>query len=169
MTSYFIDTEFADTGTIIELISIGIVSSDRRTYYAQDATYDLSSASQWLRENVIPHLDKQAWKSREQIQRDLINFMDVEKYGKPEFVGWCAGYDWVVLCQLFGTMMDLPTGWSHYIKDIQYLLDELSISDDELPMPEEGNVHNALDDAKHIQLLWNYVQQRKALAEEKKN
>lgn len=94
------------------------------------------------------------WRTREQIRDDLRVFCDPEKYGKPEFIGWCAGYDWVALCQLFGTMMDLPDGWSHYIKDIQYLLDERSLSDDQLPPLTEA-AHNALADARYIQQLWS--------------
>jgi len=96
------------------------------------------------------------WRTREQIKHELLSFMDIEKYGKPELVGWCSGYDWVAFCQLFGTMMDLPQGWPHYIKDLQQVLDDRGISDDELPAQEDG-VHNALEDARHLKKLWGYI------------
>jgi hypothetical protein len=155
MTRYFLDTEFIDTGSTIDLISIGIVSSDGREYYAQDCTCDLSKASDWVQENVIVHLAP-TWKSREQIQRDLLAFMDVEQYGKPALYGWCCAYDFVALCQLFGTMMDLPQDWPHYMRDIQFVLDDRGISDDALPQPE-GQVHNALVDARQIRDIWQML------------
>lgn len=96
------------------------------------------------------------WRRRSEIAQDLVAFCDPEKYGEPEFIGWCAGFDFVVLCQLFGTMMDLPAGWSHYICDLQQILDDRGISDNDLPEQEEG-LHNALADAKHLKKLWGYI------------
>ncbi len=153
---YFIDTEFIEDGITIELISIGIVAEDGREYYAQDKGCDLSRASQWVKDNVIAHLDDQSWKVRSQIRRDILSFMDVEQYGKPELWGWCSGYDWVALCQVFGTMMDIPRGWPHYVHEIQQVLDERGIPDDVLPQPE-GQVHNALTDARQIQQIWEFL------------
>lgn len=58
MTTYAYDTEFLEDGRNIHLISIGIVASDGREYYAVDA--DLPAGrivqNQWLLENVWPHL-----------------------------------------------------------------------------------------------------------------
>ncbi len=65
-------------------------------------------------------------------------------------------YDYVAFCQLFGTMMDLPAGYPHYIRDLQYVLDVLGIADEALPPQEEGT-HNALEDARHIGKLWGYL------------
>ena len=97
------------------------------------------------------------WRTREQIRDEVKAFCDPEKYGRPEFMGWCCSYDHVVLCQLFGTMMDIPAGWPHYIRDLQHILDDRSIVDEELPQQENG-VHNALADARHIKRLWEYVE-----------
>jgi len=89
---------------------------------------------------------------------EVANFLQPDGEHTPfDLWGWCAGYDFVALCQIFGTMMDLPPGYPHYIKDLQYLLDERGISDDELPQ-QDGQAHNALDDAKHIKLLYDFVQ-----------
>lgn len=93
------------------------------------------------------------WRTRSQITSEILAFMDIEKYGKPEIYGWCSGYDWVAFCQLFGTMMDLPSGYPHYMRDIQQVLDAEGITDDMLPQ-QQGQAHNALEDAKYIQLLW---------------
>lgn len=59
-------------------------------------------------------------------------------------------------CQIFGTMMDIPLGWPHYIRDLQYLLDEQGIDDSDLPA-QEGAAHNALEDAKYIKQLWEFL------------
>lgn len=158
---YFVDTEFIDDGFTIDLISIGIVAEDGREYYAQSNQADFGKASQWVKDNVIAHLLIRdiggLWKNRVTIKQDILSFMDVEAYGKPELWGWCASYDFVALCQLYGTMMDLPDGWPHYIRDIQYLLDERGMSDDKLPQQEEG-LHNALADARHLKKLREFLQ-----------
>lgn len=46
-------------------------------------------------------------------------------YSKPdtEFYGYYADYDWVVFAQLFGKMIDLPTGFPIYCKDLKQELD----------------------------------------------
>lgn len=56
MTRYFLDTEFIEDGRTIDLISVGIVSSDGREYYAQSTEFDHRNASDWVRENVLAHL-----------------------------------------------------------------------------------------------------------------
>ena len=56
MTRYFFDTEFIEDGRTIDLISIGIVSSDGREYYAQSCEFDVNAANQWVWDNVYPHL-----------------------------------------------------------------------------------------------------------------
>jgi len=96
------------------------------------------------------------WRRRDQIKYELLHFMNVDTYGKPELWGWCCGYDWVAFCQLFGTMMDLPPGYPHYMHDIQHVLDERGITDDQLPQAE-GQAHNALTDARQIQKIWEFV------------
>jgi hypothetical protein len=195
MTKYFIDEEFIDDGKTIDLISIGIVCEDGRELYLQSCEFERKNASQWVRENVLAHLqmcpwanvthaieglyradrayhdnvqhgqcvDQQRgrihncpWRTRLQIANELRTFMDVEKYGAPEFYGWITGYDYVALCQLFGIMLYLPEGWPHYIRDLQYELDLQHVSDDQLPQ-QEGQAHNALEDARHIKRLWDIV------------
>jgi len=125
--------------------------------YLESADFDKGKASQWVRENVFPHLKggECRWPLRS-IKVTLLDFFDVEEYGKPELHGWCSGYDFVAFCQIFGTMMDLPEGYPHYIRDLQQILDERGISDDELPKQEEG-LHNALFDAQHLKKLWGYI------------
>lgn len=194
MDRYFLDTEFIDTGSTIDLISIGIVCSDGRELYLQSVEFDPYRATRWVHENVLAHLplcphvhvrgshtatvdivahqdrgqctfenpDKGIagahtdcfWRTRIQIMREVRHFFNPSD--GFELWGWCAGYDFVAFCQIFGTMMDLPAGYPHHIKDIQYILDERGIKDEELPRQEEG-LHNALEDARHIKKLWGYI------------
>lgn len=196
MARFFMDCEFIDTGSSIDLISIGIVCEDGRELYLQSVEFDPDKASPWVEEHVLhsllvcPRLSGNVrglyaheggqctftnpargvtglhgvkmsghligdhadcpWRTREQIRNEIRHFFNSEKI---ELWGWCGSYDHVALCQLFGTMMDVPSQFPHYIKDLQYVLDEHGISDDELPQ-QEGTVHNALEDARHIKKIW---------------
>jgi hypothetical protein len=81
---------------------------------------------------------------------------------KPEFWAYYADYDWVVFCQLFGSMIDLPQGFPMYCRDIKQKADEVEEylqrehdANFRLRLPKQMGEHNALADAQ-----WN----RKALA-----
>lgn len=156
---YWFDTEFIEDGKTIDLMSIGIVAEDGRSLYLESSECNLGRASPWVRENVIPHLvGGEARVSRVQMQTAIRNFID-DGAGKPEFWAYYADYDWVALCQLFGTMMDLPSGWPMYCRDVKQLCDELGNP----KLPEQGKgEHHALADAKWTREAWQFLQQRKA-------
>lgn len=141
---FWFDTEFIEDGKTIDLISIGIVAEDGSTYYAEATECDRSRASQWVKDNVLVHCSSGAlFVPRRQIAADIIEFVGEA----PEFWAYYADYDWVVLCQLFGTMMDLPKGWPMYCRDIKQLCD--SLGNPKLP-EQTGKAHDALADA-----MWN--------------
>ena len=144
---YFFDTEFIEDGKTIDLISIGIVSEDGRSYYAESFECDLDKANDWVKENVLPHLPGPQ-KSRATIASEIIAFVRID----PEFWGYYADYDWVVLCQLYGRMIDLPNGWPMYCRDLKQLLDD----NGNPKMPKPIQEHNALSDAQ-----WNWWVYRK--------
>lgn len=151
---YFFDTEFIEDGVTIDLISIGIVCEDGRELYAQRSECDLYKASQWVKDNVIIHLDDQSWLTQKSIKRDILAFMDIEKYGKPELWGYYSAYDHVALCQLFGAMIDLPKGWPMYTRDIKQWCDTLGNP----KLPEQGKgEHNALADARWNKAAWEFL------------
>lgn len=154
---YWFDTEFIEDGKTIDLISIGIVAEDGRNYYAISSEYDPGKASQWVVDNVLSRLEPQSdvvRKSKEIIKDDILSFCSPEKYGKPQFWAYYADYDWVVLCQLFGTMMDLPKKWPMYCLDIK----QLSFMIGDLKLPEQGKgEHNALSDAKWNRRAWYFL------------
>jgi len=138
----FFDTEFIEDGRTIDLLSIGLVREDGAHFYVESSEADTSKANPWVQTNVLPHLIgfKESRKAiAEQVQRFAGN--------SPEFWAYYADYDWVVLCQLYGTMMNLPSGWPMYCRDIKQLCD--SIGNPQLP-PTPEKQHNALEDA-----FWN--------------
>lgn len=67
------------------------------------------------------------------------------------FWGYYADYDWVVFCQLFGRMIDLPRGFPMYCRDIKQLCDDLG--NPPLPKQEKGE-HNALEDARWNKMVY---------------
>jgi len=147
---FWFDTEFIENGKTIDLISIGVVAEDGREYYAENVECDHDKASDWVRENVYPHLTGEVMQ-RSEIAEDLIAFMG----DGPEIWAYYADYDWVVLCQLFGTMMDLPKGWPKYCRDIKQLCD--SLGNPALPVQQDG-LHSALADARWDKQAWEFLQ-----------
>lgn len=68
--------------------------------------------------------------------------------GQVEFWADYASYDWIVLCQLFGTMLDLPKSFPMFVRDIQQFKQHVGYTG---KLPEvEGQAHNALDDAENV-------------------
>jgi len=160
---YFLDTEFLETGSTIELISIGIVAEDGREFYAENSEFNWYNATDWLNENVKPHLWGSAispdmrtmWSSfdiaggflmRSSFEKLIWEFCKPSVYGKPEFWGYYADYDWVVFCWLFGRMIDLPVSFPKYCRDLKQWADDLGLK---IP-PPPGIEHHALIDAR-----WN--------------
>ncbi len=147
---FWFDTEFYEDGRTIELISIGVVSEDGRTYYAEvSGARFLAAKTIWLGKNVLPRLTG-VEKFREYIAIDLIEFMGE----KPEIWAYYADYDWVALCQLHGRMIDLPKGWPMYCRDVKQLCDERG--NPELPK-QTSSEHHALADAKWTREAWLFL------------
>lgn len=116
-----------------------------------------------LLERMIYTVSHGSNKNRETIKEEVVRFvlncenenlsyedllaMSTNENPDHIFYAYYADYDWVVFCQLFGTMMDLPKGFPMYCRDIKQLCDELGNP----KLPEQGKgEHNALEDAR-----WN--------------
>lgn len=143
---HWFDTEFIEDGKTIDLISIGIVSEDGREFYAESGECDLSRAEPWVVANVLPHLTGEK-SSRLKIARQIREFVGE----KPEFWAYYADYDWVVLCQLYGRMIDLPEGWPKFCRDLKQFA-----GNRHLPMQTETE-HHALADARWNKRAWEYL------------
>lgn len=136
----FFDTEFIEDGKTIDLVSIGMVKEDGSTYYAVSNEYDEIKASTWVKENVLINVNRNNGVSRKTIANDIIGFVGE----KPKFWAYYADYDWVVLCQLYGTMMDLPKGWPMFCRDLKQYWEQINPT--MLKMEQVGE-HHALNDA----------------------
>lgn len=146
-TRYYLDTEFIEAPGVLDLISIGIVCEDGREYYAVSCEFDRSRASQWVVDNVLPHLPPHgAWKSRATIAQEILAFVGATV---PEFWAYYADYDWVAFCWLFGCMVDLPRRWPMFCMDLRQSMIERKIVKDALPV-QEGTEHHALADARWV-------------------
>lgn len=101
-------------------------------------------------------------KSRKEIRNDVIAFVrqyqdrlntkeDVKLYG------YYSAYDHVVLCWLFGRMIDLPEGFPMYTTDLKQMFDEINAKIPEGNLknypdyPKNQTEHDALSDA-----FWNF-------------
>ena len=147
---FWFDTEFIEDGKTIDLMSIGIVAEDGRELYCE-FDVDHRRASPWVRDNVIPHLRGTTTTKRADAAETIKLFCGE----KPELWAYYGAYDWVALCQLFGTMMDLPNGWPMYCRDVKQLCDDLGNP----KLPEQGKgEHHALADARWTRQAWDFLQ-----------
>ena len=148
------DTEFIEDGKTIDLISIGMVREDGAELYYECRECDSRRASDWVKENVLVHLEGgPAIMSRDFIARKIQEFAGE----KPEFWAYYADYDWVALCQLYGTMMDLPKGWPMYCRDVKQVCD--MVGNPRLPN-QDSREHHALADAIWTKQAWEWLRDR---------
>lgn len=158
----FLDTEFIEDGKTIELLSLGLIREDGKTYYAEviDSIPLWGRADPWVQENVIAHLKSNntadfvpELKTKDQIKADLLTFVGEE----PEFWGYFSDYDWVAICQLFGKMIDLPTGWPMYCLDLKQLAVSKGINSSKDLPPQAGTEHHALADAEWNKTVYEFL------------
>lgn len=171
MTAVYFDTEFLEDGSTIELISIGMVRDDGAEYYAVSKAATKRplrtriSKHPWLMQNVVPSLPKAHgdW-NLHMPDRWLFNYCDpvvkprhviareVEAFilgvPEPELWAWYGAYDHVVLCQLWGRMIDLPKGVPMFTHDLKQECERLGNPD--LPSLPGVKEHNALSDAREV-------------------
>lgn len=151
---YFLDFEFLEDGRTIDPISFGMVSSDGRELYiqfVQDAGF-VARVTPWLQEHVLPYLTSEPWLTRSEARHAILEFVGDDK--DIRFWGYYADYDWVVLCQLFGRMIDLPKGWPMYCRDIKQWADAFGNP----KLPEQGkDEHHALADARWNKRAWEFL------------
>lgn len=179
-TEYFYDSEFLEDGKTIAPISIGIVASDGREYYAVNKNMPLRRIRKhpWLMANVVPHLPQPKGDRILQLpDRALFDYAhpavkpigliadEVRRFlladGPPVLWGNYPSYDHVLLAQLWGPMSELPPGIPMFTRDVQQLLD-WAPPGFELPRQADG-AHHALADARHTRTCVQAT--RRAIAE----
>ncbi|MFD9891096.1 polyadenylate-specific 3'-exoribonuclease AS [Amycolatopsis sp. NPDC059027] len=155
---FFYDTEFIEDGVTIDLVSIGVVDERGREFYAVSTDFDPAKAGPWVRENVLPKLPSPgdpAWRSRERIRTDLLEFL-----GKPpggiELWAWFAAYDHVALAQLWGPMPALPRQLPRFTRDLRQRWEDAGKP--KLPAAP-ADAHDALADARHNYVRWQVIEE----------
>lgn len=137
---YYLDTEFIDDGAneSLQMISIALVCDDGRELYLVNSEFDRSRCDAWLEENVIKQLPACAcpgagtlshlghnyagcrWRTRAQIRDEIVDFVRDPGDGvKPEVWAYFASYDWVLFCQLFGKMINMPKHFPWLVNDLK--------------------------------------------------
>lgn len=163
-TNIYFDFELIDDGREIIPISLGMctkMSNELRTWepgqnpfelYLEYA-FDPARANDWVRENVLPHLNvdprearRGRWDAACRIAEWVKQVCDATK---PRFIGYYPSYDWVCLCQHWGTMDQVPKGWPIRPECLMQMADELGVPNDWFPK-QSGAEHHALADAR-----WN--------------
>lgn len=176
---YFYDTEFLEDGSTIELISLGMVAEDGREFYGinQHAPWKRIAKHEWLCANVVPSLPKLHGDARLHYGRrgplGIINWRDpafmqpgVIAHGVLDLIGddpdpqlWAyyGAYDHVVLCQLWGRMIDLPEGMPMWTHDLMQECERHG--NPAMPEQPEG-AHNALADARWVKHRFEWLQEQ---------
>jgi hypothetical protein len=168
----YYDTEFLENGETIRLISIGMIREDGKTLYRVTDNHELvkdAGMHLWLHQNVVRqlpyyytgngnfsaderHEDYSSIASRKTIAEDVKRF--VLDTPDPELWAYYAAYDHVAICQLFGRMLDLPSGFPMYTRDLKQEI--MRLGNPRVPEQESGN-HNALEDARWNKMTYEYL------------
>src|SRR5258708_2434458 len=90
---YWYDTEFIDDGETIDLISIAIIAEDGREYYAQSVEFDHRKASEWVKDNVLVHLQSCPWANVTHVDslNGYVNELNYHGWGKGQCVDQIRG------------------------------------------------------------------------------
>ncbi|OXM83980.1 3'-5' exoribonuclease domain-containing protein [Paenibacillus rigui] len=175
----FFDTEFTGLHQNTTLISIGLVSEDGKSFYAEFTDYDKSQIDEWLQTNVINNLivhpDREHYykvTDKESIykdNRDIIkNRLEewLSQFDEVEMWSDCLSYDWVLFCQIFGHAFRIPKNVYYIPFDICTLMKLKGIDPDitreelaEHALGRTGPKHNALWDAKVIKSCYEKLMQ----------
>lgn len=163
MNLYF-DTEFTGLHKDTTLVSIGIISEDGRTFYAELTDYDKSQVDDWLQEHVINNLSKSIGELSRMADKTVHGTIKevsealslwVSQFDDIKIWSDCLAYDWVLFNHLFGHAFNLPSNIYYIPFDICTLFEVKGI-DPDISREEfinysvEGIKHNSLYDAKVI-------------------
>lgn len=152
---FFLDTEFEENGTTIMPISLALVGENGREFYTE-FEFDLDRAHQndFVAKNVLPHLKGLPQRTKREARVEILEFLGIPRHPaeskhRIEFWAYYADYDWVLFCQLFGRMVDLPSDFPRFCMDLQQWWTQLGRPEGVKP-EKPADEHHALADAR-----WN--------------
>lgn len=159
----FCDWEFVERGSQLPIqpVSVGMVRDDGVEFYGINAE-SLSNVAKhpWLATNVAPYLPMMspnvgiiAWDEKhpeyqyvyslDQLITHIREF--IQETPNAELWADYGAYGHVVLCQLFGSMNELPAGIPMFTHELQQLWEDHGRP--ELP-PQPWRAHHAMEDAR---------------------
>ena len=182
MENLYFDTEFTGLNKQAELISIGIIDDDNRTFYAEINDFDMSliANNKWILDNVIANLNFNdefeifeetsnsisMKNTKAEVANQLIKWIGERDV---QFVCDCNSYDHVLLVDLITngkSALDMPNNISPYCHDLNqdisrfYKVDNkeaFNMNREELAETEADAKHNALKDAIDIKNIYNMI------------
>ncbi len=157
IVKYFFDTEFVEYQDRLIPVSIGVISESGNTYYAEFDTDWERWASPWVLENVKPHLEGNP-KSVQQVREELIRYagsLDCQ------FWAYFASSDWVVMCQVMGSLKNLPGNWQPFVMDLAWL--DPSLKKIRAVPFHNLKAHHALWDARELRHRYQTLTKKSSL------
>lgn len=168
----FFDTEFTGLHKNTSLISIGLISENGKTFYAELYDYDKTQVNTWIQENVLVNTSYLKDSNNMDIASksyDCVYMPTTMEYLKEDLSAWlsqfdtvelwsdCLAYDWVLFCDIFGDAFSIPSNIYYIPFDICTLFKMKGIDPDinrEQFAGIQGNKHNALHDANVIKTCY---------------
>lgn len=162
----FLDTEFMEDGKTIDLLSLAMVDEHGQEFYAVKTDAWTPKANDWVKENVLPRIDDTSFLSPDTsvihgdgtiLKRAILEWLGLDpatnQTSKLQFWGYYADYDWVAICQLFGSMMSLPKEFPKYCMDLK----QFSVMLGDVRLLDQKHEHHALVDARWIRENYSYL------------
>lgn len=151
---YFLDTEFLEDGKTIMPISLALVREDAKELYIEFQFDEARAvAHDFIRENVLPHLQGQKRLSKPEARKEIMDFLGFPLHPaesirrrRIEIWAYYAATDWVLFYQIWGGLLELPKGLPHNCMDLMQWWVQLGRPDDVRP-PKPLKAHHALADA----------------------
>ena len=153
MSNYFLDTEFLEDGKTIMPISLALVRETGEELYIEfDFDERRARKVDFIRENVLPHLQGQRRLSKLEARSAIEDFLGLPKLPAEsrqkgiQIWAYFAATDWVLFYQIWGGLLNLPLGCPHICMDLMQWWIQLGCPDGVRP-PKPVKAHHALADA----------------------
>jgi hypothetical protein len=88
-----------------------------------------------------------------------VDAFDGYYYAQPTFYSYFGSYDWVLLCSLFGKMIDLPKGFPMFTLDLKQMMEERNLTKawKQNVCPDPKDAHDCLADARWNKQLYQAI------------
>lgn len=182
VTKLYFDTEFTGLHKNTTLISIGIISDQGVTFYAELQDYDVTQVDDWIETNVITKLEFskdskcKAWvsnhesanfsvtmlcKDKEDLKTHLNRWLN--QFEKIEMYSDCLAYDWVLFNDVFGNALNIHSNIYYIPFDLCSFLKVKGLDPDVSRKDFAGATvcdkqHNALYDARLIKACFEKLE-----------